>query len=152
MRNFNLNFQVHYSNFFSSLFVIPITILSVLFVVASCNSTKPSATQKQGVEMKNDEDSTKHSLIVLDPGYESYLASQPSANFNSQQYFESWNKQYVSEWNMRHRSSLVYGSFYETEINYNPREDYGLELNYRLYYYFQFIKDKYRIVLINRGR
>ena len=47
---------------------------------------------------------------------------------------------------------MYYGSFYETEINYDPMEDYELELNYRLYYYFQFIKDRYGIVLVDSGR
>ena len=84
--------------------------------------------------------------------FESYIATKPSAQFYSQQYYENWNMQYVIEWNIRHRNTLRYGGFYETEINYNSMEEYGLDLNYRLYYYFQFIKDKYGIVLVERGR
>ena len=137
---------------FSLLFFIPITILLVTLAIASCSTTKSIPGQNQKVEMISENDSTEYSLIVLDPGYDFYLASQPSANFYSQQYFENWNKQYVIEWNSRHRNPLQYGGFYETEINYDSMEDYGLDLNYRLYYYFQFIKDKYGIVLINRGR
>lgn len=123
------------------------------FVFASCGTSKRYAKpENQRVEMISDNDSTEYQLIVLDPGFESYLATQPSANFHSQSYYENWNKQYVIEWNMRHRNPLRYGGFYETAIDYNPMVDYGLDLNYRLYYYFQFIKDKYGIVLINRGR
>ena len=55
------------------------------------------------------------------------------------------------EWNARNRNPLRYGGFYETYIDYDPYKDYGLDLNYRLYYYFQFIKDKYGIVLVERG-
>lgn len=139
-------------NCFSFFYFTPIAILLIAFMVASCSTTKPSATINQKVEMVSDKDSTEHSLIVLDAGYESYIATKPSAQFYSQQYYESWNKQYVLEWNMRHRNPLYYGGFYETEINYDPMEDYGLDLNYRLYYYFQFIKDKYGIVLVDRGR
>lgn len=122
-----------------------------------CKSLKKSSAPEQTVNLvKNDttavEDSTKYELIVMDPGFESYLVTQPSPNYYSQQYYETWNQQYVTEWNYRHNNPLTYGSFYETRIDYSPHEDYGLELNYRLYYYFQFIKDEYGIVLINRGR
>lgn len=152
MKRYNLFFREFCRSFFSFFYFIPITILLATFVAASCGTTKSIATQKHKVEMVSDKDSTEYTLIVLDGGYESYLATKPSANFYSQQYYENWNKQYVIEWNMRHQNPLRYGGFYETEINYNPMEDYGLELNYRLYYYFQFIKDKYGIVLIERGR
>ena len=130
---------------------MPITLLLLAFFAASCNITRISAPQNQRVEMINDNDSTQYSLIVMDPGYDYYLAGKPSANFYSQQYYENWNRQYVMEWNARHRNPMQYGGFYETEINYDTMQDYGLDLNYRLYYYFQFIKDKYGIVLIQRG-
>lgn len=134
-------------------YLIPITIILTTWMFAACGTTKTNgAMQNQKVEMIADKDSTEYSLIVLDAGFESYLATQPSASFHTQQYFENWNRQYVTEWNIRHRNPMYYGRFYETEINYDPMEDYGLELNYRLYYYFQFIKDRYGIVLIDRGR
>ena len=152
MKSFNLFFGELRHRLFSLLFFIPITILLVTLILASCSTTKTIPGQNQKVEMISDNDSTEYSLIVLDPGYDFYLASQPSANFYSQQYYENWNRQYVIEWNARHRNPLRYGGFYETQIDYNPREDYGHDLNYRLYYYFQFIKNKYGIVLINRGR
>lgn len=152
MKSLKLFFRLYCRNLCSHRYLIPITIVLLAFVITSCHTTKKSATQKQSIELMSDNDSTEYTLIVLDPGYESYLATQPSANFYSQQYFESWNQQYVREWNMRHRNPLQYGGFYETEINYNAREDYGLDLNYRLYYYFLFIKHKYGISLINRGR
>lgn len=152
MKSFNLFFQDYCSNICSQLYFIPIMILSLSFVVASCHTTKNNIPQKQRVEMINDDDSTEYSLIVLDPGYDIYIAGKPSANFYSQQYYENWNRQYITEWNSRHQNPIQYGGFYETAINYNYSEDYGLELNYRLYYYFLFIKDRYGIVLINRGR
>ena len=136
----------------SLFYFIPITVFLIAFMVSSCGTTKPSATESQNIELISDKDSTEYELIVLDGGFESYIATQPSINYHSQQYYEGWNKQYVTEWNIRHRNPLRYGGFYETEINYDPMEDYGLELNYRLYYYFQFIKDRYGIILVERGR
>jgi hypothetical protein len=105
---------------------------------------------------KNDttssKDSTEYELIVLDPKFDSWLATQPPANYYSQQYYENWNQRYVTEWNYRHDNPIRYGNFFETRIDYDPNTDYGLELNYKLYYYFRFIEDEYGIVLVQRGR
>jgi len=97
------------------------------------------------------EDSTEYELLVFDAGFENYLAtvSHPK-NFYSNEYYKNWNIQYCSEWNRRHQNSFKYGNFYETQINYEPFVDYGIDLNYKLYYYFQYIEDKYGIVLIRR--
>jgi hypothetical protein len=139
----------HLLNLFNSLLVL---LLFLMLFLASCHSTKEVMAPNQTVEVVEDEDSTTYELIVLDPRFESFLASQPSPIFYSQEYYENWNNQYVLEWNQRYRNPMRYGSFYETEIDYQPFTDYGMELNYRLYYYFQFIKKEYGIVLINRGR
>ncbi len=151
MKRFNLFFGKFYRNCAWLFYFTPIAVLLMIFVVASCG-TKPGAATKQKVEMISNKDSTEYTLIVLDVGYDGYIATQPSAEFYSQSYYESWNRQYVLEWNRRYRDPMRYGGFYETRIDYDPIEDYGLELNYRLYYYFQFIKDKYGIVLVDRGR
>jgi len=94
------------------------------------------------------QDSVEYELIVIDPGYETFLATQKPASFFSQEYYETWNYRYVTEWNIRHSSPLVYGSLYETRIDYDPWIDYGLELNYRLYYYFRFFEKTNGIRLI----
>lgn len=152
MRNFKLPSPLFFRRFISYLYLMPLAALLIIVITTSCKTTKTGALQSQRVEMTADNDSTEYSLIVLDSGFESYLASQPSAKFYSQQYYENWNRQYVMEWNARNRSPLTYGGFYETYIDYDPFKDYGLDLNFRLYYYFQFIKDKYGIVLVDRGR
>lgn len=152
MKNYNLLTQKQSRNNFLSFYYIPLLILLILLAVASCGTTKQNVAENQKVKLVSDNDSTEYSLIVLDSGFESYLATKPSAHFYSQQYYEGWNSQYVREWNRRHRNPSQYRGSYDTEIDYNPRVDYGLELNYQLYYYFQFIKDKYGIELLGRGR
>ncbi|MGQ1890724.1 DUF6146 family protein [Thermophagus sp. OGC60D27] len=134
---------------------IPVMLSGIIFF--SCSSTKKLEGPLPKVKFEKNnitqsEDSVEYELIVLDPGFESWLISQPPANYYSQQYYENWNQRYVTEWNHRHSSPLRYGSFYETAIDYDPSVDYGLELNYRLYSYFRFIEHEYGIVLIPRGR
>jgi hypothetical protein len=134
--------------------------LTIGMPLTGCKTTrKAESTAQQPPKVKlvknnaeDEKDSVEYELIVLDPKFESWLATQPSPHFYSQQYYESWNRLYVSEWNHRHNNPLRYGSFYATYIDYDPHIDYGLELNYRLYYYFRFIEDEYGIVLIPRGR
>jgi hypothetical protein len=125
--------------------------LLIAITVASCSSTHNTVAPEQKIQVAF-EDSLDHELVVLDPGFDTFLVTQPSAEFFSQSYYESWNLRYVTEWNMRHRSPLRHGDFYQTEIHYVASTDYGLDLNYRLYNYFLFIERQYGIRLINRAR
>lgn len=93
-------------------------------------------------------DSVEYELIVMDPGYETYLLSQPGKEFYSQQYYEQWNSRYVAEWNYRHSQPLRYGDIYESYINYSEDIDYGLELNYKLFQYFRFFEKKNHVDLL----
>jgi hypothetical protein len=126
-------------------------ILIIFGAITSCGVFQKSNTEaaEQSVELVA-EDSLEYELMVLDPGFTSFLATQPPAEHYSQSYYESWNQRYVLEWNSRHHNPLRYGDFYQTEIYYDPYTDYGLDLNYRLYNYFQYIEKEYGIVLIRR--
>lgn len=145
------------SSSFTILRLIVFTAALVAFSVSSCKTTKKAEGPEQQVELISKdstakEDSMEYDLIITDPGFESWLATQPPAEFYSQQYYENWNQRYVTEWNIRHSNPLRYGGFYETQINYDPNVDYGLELNYKLYNYFRYIEEEYGIVLVPRGR
>ena len=126
-------------------------VLAVSFI--ACNSNKKVVKNgiKEKVEIAPAEDSTEYELIVIDPGFETFLLTQPyPKEYYSNEYYKNWNIQYVTEWNYRHDHPGIYGDFYETRIDYDPSVDYGLDLNWRLYQYFQFIEKKYGIVLISR--
>jgi len=126
-------------------------LLLLLAIITACGTGQKATNAGQRVEVL-DQDSLEYQLIILDAKFETFLAMQPSAEFYSQAYYEGWNRQYVTEWNIRHSNPIRYGGFYQTEINYNPNIDYGLDLNYRLYNYFRFIEKEYGIRLITRGR
>ncbi len=109
---------------------------------------------KENIKLKADTvstDSLNYKLIILDPGFDSWLATKPPENFYSQAYYESRNRLYVSEWNQRYLTS--HGSLlYDTYIDYNYSTDYGLDLNYKLYYYFRFFEATNHIRLVNTFR
>lgn len=96
-------------------------------------------------------DSLEYKLIVLDPGFEAWLATKPSKEFYSKEYYEQKNRLYVTEWNQRYMTSGNHGR-YETYIDYNSNTDYGLDLNYKLYYYFKYFEETNRVKLYPSGR
>lgn len=115
-----------------------------------CRSTREGSV---GDAKLVSDDSLEYELVVMDAAYDRFLQTEAKPiNFYSNDYYKSWNVRYVNEWNMRCNNPRQYGSFYVNPINYSPHEDYGIELNYRLYNYFLFVERHYKVVLIPRGR
>ncbi|MFN8241122.1 MAG: DUF6146 family protein [Bacteroidales bacterium] len=97
-------------------------------------------------------DSVSYELVVFDIGFDSWLATKPPANYYTQKYYEVWNQQYVKEWNYRTDHPIKYGILYDMKIEYDPFTDYGLDLNYKLYYYFKFFEEKNKVKLLTSSR
>jgi hypothetical protein len=97
-------------------------------------------------------DSVEYELIVLDPGFDSWLATKPPENYYSKDFYELKNNLYVTEWNYRYDSPQKFGSLYDSRIDYDPFIDYGLDLNYRLYYYFLFFEESNHVKLLATSR
>lgn len=128
--------------------------LTIGLFIAGCSATTNTTTQNdtkipdEAVRIANDE--LEYEIIIIDIGFETYLntIARP-ANFYSQQYYETKNRFYVTEWNIRARNPLRYNSsIYENQIDYDFNVDYGLEVNYKLYNYFKFVEYKYKQKLI----
>lgn len=122
-----------------------ITLLFISFAIALLHAQGDTLRFEQAEDVS---DSVEYELIVMDPGYESFLLTQPHMEYHSQHYYEMWNSRYVMEWNYRHGQPLAYGDIYETYIDYRDDIDYGLELNYRLYYYFRFFEQENGVDLL----
>jgi len=114
-------------------------------------------SQKNGNQVKVKPDSVKtdsitYELIIFDIGFDTWLATKPPMNYYSKGYYETKNKVYVTEWNYRNQDPMRFGDIYESRIDYYPNIDYGLELNYRLYYYFRYFEEKNHVKLLNTSR
>ncbi|MFT7899466.1 DUF6146 family protein [Tenacibaculum ascidiaceicola] len=112
-----------------------------------------NAPKEEPVVIAND--SLEYEIIIIDPGFTTYLNSiAKPEGFYSQQYLENKNRLYVTTWNYRARNPLQFNSnIYENVIDYSPHIDYGYEVNYKLFNYFEFAQRKYRMNLgvgINR--
>jgi len=124
----------------------------VFFLVLSCNTTKstvtsnenPLVTQKDTVRIANDE--LKYEVIIIDPGFSTWLATRAyPRGYHSQSYMENKNQLYVSEWNRRVMQPLRYApNLYEMTIDYDPNIDYGYEVNYLIYNYMIYFQNTYK--------
>jgi len=128
--------------------------LSILgFLMFSCGTPKKTVAttddqKEEPVRIAND--SLEYEIIIIDIGFTNYLATAKPMSYYTQSYLESRNRIYVTEWNIRATNLTRYNSnIYENVIDYQPHIDYGMEVNYKLYQYFQFAQRKYKMRLGN---
>lgn len=135
-------------------------LIAVIGVFYSCSSSqqafkeeelniteaeKEAFNAKKGDPVTIANDSVEYEITIIDPGFSVWLNSiaQPRGYY-SQQFMESRNEIYVLNWNQRAMQPLTYNpDLYEMQINYDPRIDYGYEVNYQLYNYFLYFQRKY---------
>ena len=120
------------------------TLVPFLFIVflASCHFDKNIATKAKTPDSKSSDvvrianDSLEYEVIIMDGGFNSWLASQAKPRgFYSESYLENRNQIYISEWNSRALQPQRYGNLYEMQINYDRSIHYGYEVNYLIYNY-----------------
>jgi len=126
----------------------PGSLILLLFMLLSLSHLSAQETSDTIVfDLKND--TTEYQLIIIDIGFESWLATQKPVDYYSNEYLRTWNIRYVTEWNYLYNSGR-YPEYIGSYVNYRSDTDYGIELNYKLYSYFQFFEEKYKITLIQR--
>jgi len=125
-------------------------VVCVITIIISCSSI-PSQTnsgkKEEPVVIAND--SLEYEIIIIDPGFNNYLYSiARPRGYHSLKYLEIKNRFLVPIWNQRvNNPSLFNPNIYENRINYDPYVEYGYEVNYLLFQYFQFAQRKYRMTL-----
>lgn len=88
---------------------------------------------------------TEYEIIIVDPGFYSWLKgfARPEGYY-SQAFLENRNEIYVLNWNNRVLLPRQYDpNLYMWPIDYDPKIDYGYEVNYKLYNYFIYFQRKY---------
>lgn len=132
------------------IFIFLASFLGILLYSCGVSSTKSainSQEKEEPVVIAND--SLEYEITIVDVGFNYYLQSiaQP-IGYYSQNYLENWNRIYVVNWNIRAQNPTRYDpNIYFNVIDYDPKIDYGLDLNYKLFNYFQFAQRKYRMRL-----
>ena len=128
------------------------TFVVISFLIFSCGTqnktvkSTDSTEKEEPVRIAND--SLEYEIIIIDIGFTSYLATAKPMSYYSQSYLETRNIVYVTEWNSRARNLTRYNAnIYENVIDYQSHIDYGMEVNYKLFSYFQFAQKKYKMRL-----
>ncbi len=125
-------------------------VLSMLLY--SCGSQHKTTTISNATEKVEEEvpvrianDSLEYEIIIFDIGFTTFLKSAAlPMSYYSQNFLETRNNLYVIEWNQRAQNSSRYDfNIYENVIDYQRQVNYGLEVNYKLFWYFQFAQRKY---------
>ena len=126
--------------------------LIVLAVLVSCttyNASKKNkvsqidATAKDTIRIAND--SLEYEIIIIEQGFNAWLAQQPPRGYFTQSAMEISNTIKVTNYNLRVNDPLRYGSnLYELRIDYDRSIDYGYEVNYMLYNYFIFFEQRFK--------
>lgn len=123
-------------------------LLVVVVLFAGCKTAygPGEKTRGENIITKN-EDSDKYEVIIIDPGFDRWFSinSKPM-NFHTLSYYEQQNRRYVQAWNEKVDQQAAYHTVdypFENHIYYDTSIDYGLELNYKLYYYFKYIEETY---------
>ncbi|WP_396600511.1 DUF6146 family protein [Algibacter sp. R77976] len=130
-----------------------IYILLVSIFVFNCNSTKKTASKKderlenikQNDTVKIANEDIEYEIIIIEPGFNFWLASRArQKGYYSQSFLETRNQQYVMQWNQRVLQPQIFDpNLYELQIDYQQGIDYGYEVNYILYNYFIYFQLTY---------
>ncbi len=113
----------------------------LLIFLPACALFSPRTGQDQAdLKIRPESDSTEYELIVMDPGFETWVLMQPKHE-HSLEYYRIRNRIYVTEWNSRFMNARRYRGLYESYIDYDPSIDYGLEFERRLYYFFRYFEE-----------
>jgi hypothetical protein len=139
-----------FCNFIKNVMKYLLTILVIIVSFYSCDSSKSAMKGDSETKITNDtiriaNDSLEYEILIIEPGFDVWLATQPPKGYYGITFLESRNRNYVMEYNNRVRNPQRYSTIlYPQEINYDIGTHYGLEVNYLLYNYFIYFEQKYK--------
>lgn len=110
----------------------------------NCSSQTNTKDEKEKSEMKpSKNDDGEWDLTVIDTQFDYFLnaVAKPISQY-SESYLKNRNTLLVSEWNSYY-SSGRYRNVIESSIDYDPKENYGLKFEYKLYQVFAYVNWKY---------
>ncbi|HPE33266.1 MAG TPA: DUF6146 family protein [Bacteroidales bacterium] len=118
----------------------------IIFPLAINAQTESNKSQGTATEIRPI-DSTEYELIVSDAEFENWLITNSRPVwYHENDYYRFKNRLYVVNWNNRVRQAM-YRPPYDYEIEYDPSVDYGVEVNWKLYWYFKYLEQKLGIDL-----
>jgi len=124
-----------------------IFITAFIAFVMGCESTK-TTTQSTNTSLSDTlriaNKEIEYEIIIIEPGFNSWLLTQPGKGYHGLSSLEMKNRRMVAEYNRRVYDLNYPRNLYQQEINYDPTTSYGLEVNYLLYNYLVYFEKTYQ--------
>lgn len=125
-------------------------LLTISLFIWACSAQK-KAVKVGETETKVELDSIEYGVETFDGKFEAWYAIHNNpANYRSEEYYANWNKQYVMAWNNKATSGSK-NSFFEPIVGYDSTEEYGFDVNHKLFYYFQYVENVLNIEIMPGG-
>lgn len=114
-----------------------------IFSGFECFAFNRSAVNLPDSILINNKDSTEYEIIILDPEFDGWMTKNAlPLNYYSSTYYRNKNILYVHQWNTLVLQNTHKEPF-DWTIPYDDKIIYGVGVDFKLYYYFQFLKSKY---------
>lgn len=125
-----------------------VTLLTVIITIASCGGVKPDlqdSANKMSDTVRIANDSLEYEILIIEPGFNQWLVTQMPRGFYEQFWLENRNIFLVTEYNNRVLNPTQYdANLYQLQIDYKPNVDYGYEVNYLLFNWFEYFQQRYK--------
>ncbi|MBB4806671.1 hypothetical protein HNP38_001967 [Chryseobacterium defluvii] len=120
-----------------------LTILLMLIPFGGYAQTDPEKDQDKSEMAPSKNEDGEWDLTVMDPQFDYFMngIAKPMNQY-SEVYLKAKNKILVNEWNSYYASGR-YRNVIESSIDYDPKENYGLKFEYKLYQVFAYVNWKY---------
>lgn len=118
----------------------------IALVPFSCFSQKNTKKDKEQNEMKpSKNEDGEWDLTVIDTQFDYFLSAvaKPISQY-TESYLKTKNTFLVNEWNSYYNSGR-YRNVIESGIDYDPKENYGIKFEYKLYQVFVYVNWKYKL-------
>jgi hypothetical protein len=123
----------------------------MILAVWACSPAR-EASKTKATLTQNSQDSTMYDILIIDPYFDQwYLMNYSPAKDRLNDYYRAKNLEAVTNWNYYYTTGK-YSRIIDSLIEYSSGTDYGIEVNRKLYWYFIFFTDKYKIRLFNEQR
>ncbi|PKF75372.1 DUF6146 family protein [Chryseobacterium sp. PMSZPI] len=121
-----------------------VLIVFIFLLPFSCSAQANPKNDKEKSEMKpSKNEDGEWDLTVIDTQFDYFLnAIAKPINQYSESYLKTKNTFLVNEWNSYYNSGR-YRNIIESGIDYDPKENYGIKFEYKLYQVFAYVQWKY---------
>ncbi|MEN4759443.1 DUF6146 family protein [Chryseobacterium sp. C39-AII1] len=119
-------------------------IIFIALIPFSCGAQNKSKSDKEKSEIKpSKNEDGEWDITVIDTQFDYFLnAIAKPMNQYSESYLKTKNTMLVTEWNSYYFSGK-YRNVIESSIDYDPKENYGIKFEYKLYQVFAYVNWKY---------